>query len=203
MSRENYEEIVRYFVSMVDQIPESRWGDHGLGEWSLRDLVGHASRAMLTVDMYTNKPSQKSVTGYNVTATNNDPNEVAKSVVERGREAGKALGEEPSVAVREIAERVLAKLPTVPDDFPVETPFGTVLFGDYLPTRVLELTIHSLDIARAAGLEVTAPERPMVETLDTLGRTAVRRGNGPTVALALTGRAPLPADFSLVLGGAR
>ena len=63
MSREGYEEIVRYFVSIVDRIPESKWGGHGLGEWSLRDLVGHASRAVLTVDMYTKTRSRKPVTG--------------------------------------------------------------------------------------------------------------------------------------------
>ena len=198
MSREAYEEIARLFVSVVERIPEEKWGDHGLGEWTVRDLVGHASRAMLTVETYTAKPSTEPVTGYGVSAPDADRGAFDKAVAERGREAGKALGNQPATAVRELADRVLARVPTISDDFRVETPFGVLEFGDYLPTRTLELVVHTLDIASATGLDVTIPERPMIEALAALGRRAVRRGQGPLVALALTGRAELPPHFTVV-----
>ncbi len=198
MSREAYEEAARYFVSVVERIPEEKWAEHGLGEWNVRDLVGHASRAVSTVETYTANPSSKPVTGYNVSTPDGDRTALDKAVAERGREAGKALGDEPAAAVRELADRVLTKLPTMPDDFRFETPFGVVELGDYLPSRVLELVIHTLDIANSTGLDVAVPETAMREAIGRLGRSAVRRGDGPLVAMALTGRAQLPSNFNLV-----
>ncbi|HZU78997.1 MAG TPA: hypothetical protein VE991_03700, partial [Acidimicrobiales bacterium] len=90
----------------------------GLGEWSLRDLVGHAGRALGTTTEYltdTAPPdAHHAVTPDGVDlGRDEDPvggcgayflfttarPELAKDVAERGREAGRALGGDPSSAV--------------------------------------------------------------------------------------------------------
>jgi hypothetical protein len=72
MSRDAYEEALRHFVSVLERITKEKWGEHGLGEWTIRNLIGHAPRAMLTIETYTAKPSSKPVMGYNVSALDGD-----------------------------------------------------------------------------------------------------------------------------------
>jgi hypothetical protein len=68
----------------------------------------------------------------------------------------------------------------------------------YLPTRVFELAVHGLDIARAADLNFTLPEDVLADTAVLATRVSVVMGQGEAVLLALTGRAELPPSFSVV-----
>ena len=43
---------VDYFIATVARVPADEWDRPGLGEWSVRALVGHTSRALLTVETY-------------------------------------------------------------------------------------------------------------------------------------------------------
>lgn len=79
-------------------------------------------------------------------------------------------------------QKVLAELATV-DDPLIEVIGGLgIRLSNYLPTRTFELAVHGLDIARAAGVDFTLPEGVLLESVE----------------LALTGREPLPAEFSVV-----
>ena len=69
---------------------------------------------------------------------------------------------------------------------------------DYLPTRVFELTIHSLDIIGAVGMREEPPPGPMEATLYLLVDRALAMGKATEIALAATGRSTLPEGFSLV-----
>src|SRR5207244_12805277 len=80
------------------------------------------------------------------------------SVAARGREAGVALGSDPIAAVRDIAARVLAHVQTASDAVLVSTPVGGMRLIDYLPSRIFELAVHTLDIAAALPVTVTLPE---------------------------------------------
>ncbi len=71
-------------------------------------------------------------------------------------------------------------------------------FPDYLPTRTLELIVHTLDLARAVELRARPPAQPLSTTLALLANLALLQGEGPDVALALTGRGPLPPGFSVM-----
>jgi hypothetical protein len=68
----------------------------------------------------------------------------------------------------------------------------------YLPTRMFELAVHGLDIARAVGVSFALPADVLEETTALAARIAVAEGHGETVLLALTGRAGLPSSFSAV-----
>src|SRR3954468_11797719 len=73
-----------------------RWDRPGLGEWDVRALVGHTSRALLTVESYLGRPATEVEVASAV-----DYFRAARSiaagpeVAERGREAGRALGADP------------------------------------------------------------------------------------------------------------
>ena len=93
---------------------------------------------------------------------------------------------------------VLALVEGLPDDHPMHTPGGVRPLSRYLPSRVAELTIHTVDLARALGVEAEPPRECVRTTLYALADYAVRQGTGAEVAFALTGRAPLPPGFSVV-----
>lgn len=200
MRREAYEAAAAFFVDTVGQIGSTQWEQPGLGVWTVRDLVGHTSRALLTVEMYLAKPAtQREVmrpVDYFLRAQAGlaDP----ASVAARGRAAGAALGPDPAAAVHDIAVRVLAHMQTAADEALVSTPVGGMRLIDYLPSRVFELTVHTLDIAAALPVRVTLPETAAAVSLHLLADLAVRPGKAASLLLAATGRHALPTGFSVL-----
>jgi uncharacterized protein (TIGR03083 family) len=208
VSTTTFASAARSFARLVHEIPPDAWDGPGLGEWDLRSLVGHTSRSLTTVSSYLKTTAehedittpQEYYAGVNPTALGINPADVA----ERGRQAGRDLGDDPAGAVDALVSRVLADLesldaPDNPDD-PLIIVIGGlgIRLHTYLPTRTLELTVHSLDIARALGISFSPPREVLEETLVLAGRIAALVGQGQTVLLALTGREPLPPMFSIV-----
>src|SRR4051794_1692098 len=95
-ARAAFEEAAEWFVAMAGHAV-GRWDEPGLGEWSVRDLVGHAGRALLTVEAYLQThPAQlevASTTAYFERVLASPADDAA--VAERGRQAGAALGGDP------------------------------------------------------------------------------------------------------------
>jgi uncharacterized protein (TIGR03083 family) len=205
MIREAYEGAAGTLVETTSKVRPSQWLEPGLGVWTVRDLVGHASRALLTVESYLSKPAAtidlaRSVDYYiqvkaQTRAGLSDPAAIAA----RGREAGDALGADPAAAVRDIAARVLPLVARTGDAVIVGTPVGGMQLIDYLPSRVFELAIHTLDLARALGLAVALPPATATVTLRLLGELAAEQpGLAAPLLLAATGRGPLPAGYTLL-----
>jgi uncharacterized protein (TIGR03083 family) len=200
MIREAYEIAAGLFVNTVEQVGPTQWEQLGLGVWTVRDLVGHASRALLTVELYLAKPAaQREVmqpVDYYLRAQAGlaDPGSVAA----RGRAAGMALGSDPIAAVQDIAARVLAQVKTVSDEVLVSTPVGGMRLLDYLPTRIFELAVHTLDIAAALPVTVTLPESVATVVLHLLADLALQPDKAAALLLAATGRRTLPAGFSVL-----
>jgi len=187
-------------VDLVSTIPEDAWDGPGLGEWDLRALVGHTSRALLTVETYLGHPAEHEdvgtsdayVGGGTTSATN------AAAVAGRGVAAGAALGADPATAFAAIVTRVLP-LVNRDDDPLITTIAGGMRLSVYLPTRTLELVVHGLDIADALGAGPPAfPPEVWSATLSLAARAAVVRERSPELLRAMTGRAPLPPGFSVV-----
>jgi uncharacterized protein (TIGR03083 family) len=197
--RETFAEAVRTFVALVRRVPEDRWNGPGLGEWNLRDLVGHTSRSLVTVDTYLDQPVETeevpTPAAYYVAIAGIDH----AAVVGRGVEAGRALGENPAEFVDMLAERVLAKADTAGNPL-MHTAAGGMHLETYLSTRTLELVVHSLDIA-AALPDIEPPEfsdQLLSEVARVAATAAVLEGRGVELMLALTGRASLSPGFSIV-----
>jgi uncharacterized protein (TIGR03083 family) len=200
MIREAYQQAAQFFVDTVAQVQDTQWHQIALGEWTVRDLVGHTNRALLTVETYLATPAttaelQRPVEYFlRAAASLGDPAAVAA----RGRDAGKALGAEPLATVRDTAQRVLQRVKTVADTTLLQTPVGGMRLLDYLPTRIFELTIHTLDLATAAALAVTPPEAAARVTSTLVVEMALSGGKIAPLLRATTGRGPLPAGFSVL-----
>jgi uncharacterized protein (TIGR03083 family) len=197
--RETFAEASRTFVALVERIPQNRWNDPGLGEWNLRSLVGHTSRSLVTVENYLGQPTEMeevpSPAAYYVAIAGIDH----AAVVGRGVEAGRALGENPAEFVAALAGRVLARVETAGNPL-MHTAAGGMRLENYLPTRTLELVVHSLDIATAVP-DIEPPEfsdQLLSEVARVAATAAVLRGSGVELMLALTGRATLGQGFSVV-----
>ncbi|HEY0644225.1 MAG TPA: hypothetical protein VGD39_12440, partial [Nocardioides sp.] len=57
-SRQAFADAAGWFVD-TDALVDDRWAQPGLGEWDLRGLVGHTSRALLTVESYLDQPASR------------------------------------------------------------------------------------------------------------------------------------------------
>lgn len=191
------------FAGLVRRVPDTAWTGPGLGEWDLRSLVGHASRSLITVSTYLQSSAEREDIStpqeYYLRVTPSalgiDPADVA----ERGRQAGRNLGDDPAAAVDALVSQVLGELATVDGD-PLLAVIGGmgIRLSAYLPTRTFELAVHSLDIARALGISWTLPDDALEEALVLAARIAAAGDQAPDVLLALTGRDSLPSSFSIV-----
>lgn len=190
------------FAALVHEIPAGAWGEPGLGEWDVRSLVGHTSRSLTTVRSYLQTTAEHvditTPEEYYLRVTPSalgiDPADVA----ERGRRAGRELGDDPAAVVDELVSGVMSDLAAV--DNPVIEVIGGlgIRLHTYLPTRTFELAVHGMDIARALDIPFELPTAPLAEALDVATRAAILTGHGPSVLLALTGRSALPPSFSVV-----
>jgi hypothetical protein len=109
-----------------------------------------------------------------------------------------ALGSDPTAAVQDIAARVLAQVQTASDEALVSTPVGGMRLIDYLPSRIFELAVHTLDIAAALPVTVTLPEPVAAAALHLLADLALQPDKAAALLLAATGRRALPAGFSVL-----
>ena len=197
-----FESAARGFAGLVHRIPGDRWDGPGLGAWDLRSLVGHTARSLTTVSTYLQTSAEREDVAtpqdYYVRIREVAASAGADAIVERGRQAGRDLGDDPATAIDEYVERVLGELART------ENPLIEVIGGlgirlhTYLPTRTFELAVHGLDIARATGLSFDVPDDVLDEAIVLAARIGVATGHGETLLLALTGRAVLPASFSVV-----
>jgi uncharacterized protein (TIGR03083 family) len=189
-----------YFVATVARVPADGWDRPGLGEWSVRALVGHTSRALLTVETYLAAGAARvDVPGpveYFLLAL--APTADHGAIAERGRQAGAALGDDPAVALRALAERVVGRVQRAADTDLVGTPAGGMTLIAYLPTRVVELAIHTLDLAAALGVAGSLPDAVAAVTLDLVPALARQRGRDTELLLAATGRGALPTGYTVL-----
>src|SRR4051812_10750373 len=195
-----FEEAVGFLLATAERVRPEQWNTPALGEWSVRDLVGHASRALITTEAFLQHPAAAvdfATPADYMVGVLAQPGAAAR-VAQSGREAGAALSDEPLAALRALAARVLPLAAAADGAQPITTPAGGTRLADYLATRVFELTTHTLDLAHAIGAAVEPPPAAAGLALYLASDIAVRTGKAPDTLLALTGRRPLPAGFSLV-----
>ncbi len=198
-SRHAYADVARWFVSTV-ALAADHWERPGLGDWDVRALVGHTSRALITVEEYLSRPA-----GATEVATATDyfraTREIAagSGVAQRGVDAGEALGPDPEDAVAAIAERVLRRVEACDGTELVTTIAGGMRLADYLPTRTFELAVHTSDLATAIAQPIDVPASAAVQALAIVAELAVEDGSvAGRLLLAATGRARAAADLSVL-----
>ena len=199
--RQRYLAAARTYVEQVAAIPNDAWGRPGLGDWDLRALVGHASRSLVTVLTYLDQPAEEptvdSAADYYLVIGNGsfDPGDVTA----RGVAAGEAMGDDPAAFVAGLAARRRR---------PSSSGSTTTTCSPRSPGRCgwrrtsrpgpSSSSCTGWTSPRATGQPVEHPPECVAEAVALAGAVAVRSGKGPDLLLALTGRAPLPAGFSIV-----
>ncbi|WP_448612031.1 maleylpyruvate isomerase family mycothiol-dependent enzyme [Geodermatophilus sp. URMC 60] len=197
-SRQAFADAARWFVGTAALV-DDRWSRPALGEWDVRALVGHTSRSLLTVEAYLARPAtavEVPSAGDYFRATRAAAADPA--VAARGRDAGAALGSDPAAAVAQIAGRVLPLVEARDGTELLTTIAGGMRLADYLPTRTFELAVHTADLATALGAPLDLPAAAAAQALRLAADLAVSDGLAGRVLLAVTGRAALPAGFSVL-----
>jgi len=210
--RQLFATTAAWFVEVVDALPTpaddpALWTTPALGAWDVRALVGHTNRALLTVAAYLSAKDSpddshdvQDAVGYLRATAGSvaDPDDVAA----RGVAAGAALGSEPAAAVALARDRALAAVDTAGREARI-TVVGSLRLpvDEYLRTRVLELVVHGDDLVRAVAgaghvVDVAVPAESVRASSLLLAEAAVRRGDGPLLLRALSGRGTLPAGYS-------
>lgn len=207
-ARDAYLSAAEGFAALLDRLPDGLWDAPALGEWNLRDLVGHAASAALShvvavLDRRAYAEAISSAEGYYALAKSVDPavyQATAQATTEQARSDGAALGEHPAHAVHALVDQVATKLGMVSDDALVEVHpiVGGMRVEAWLPTRTFELVVHGLDIAAATGISASFSADVLADATALAARIAVATGDGATVLRALTGRGILAERFSVV-----
>ena len=195
-----FEAAANAVVELVGTIDDG-WDRPGLGAWDLQALVGHTSRSFLTVISYLDRPAESeaidSAAAYLAlgrTLAGAD----AEAVAERGRQAGRDLGPDPSATVAERAATALAKVRATDPEALLTTIGGGMRLRSYLPTRTFELVVHGYDIADATGIDVDFGDVALGAAVALAAEAAVRLDHGADLIRALTGRGEWPAGFVVV-----
>ena len=197
-TRRAFGEAAAWFVTTAALVGD-RWADPGLGVWDVRDLVGHTSRSLLTVEEYLARPAERvdvpTTSAYYVATR---AIAAGRDVAQRGRDAGAALGPDPAGAVAVIAARVVPVLDGLDGTELVTTLAGGMRLADYVPTRTFELVVHTLDLAAALGLPGDPPVAPAARARRRVAALAADAGRAGPLLLAAPGRTGLPAGFTVL-----
>ena len=186
--RTAYEQAVQWFVASVAAVPQDRYEERATDAWNVRELVAHTSRSLGLVLAYLDAPAQRVTfvgrTGYTKAVFADPAPTLHRDVAERARDTARQLGPDLVAGVWRLGDDVLNRLARTPDDAPCTTPLGAARLIDYLPSRVGELVVHTLDLHKAVGLEPSPPPLPVELTL----AFVVALANPVLAILALTGR---------------
>jgi uncharacterized protein (TIGR03083 family) len=197
---DSFVDAAESFLRLVRQIRPDQWDLPGLGEWSVRDLVGHTSRAISTVEVYLDDDAPTEVTvptaeEYYLRVFDGHTDNAA--VAARGRAAGAELGDDAAGRIHASLSRVREKIALQPSGRLVAIGSLAVPLDEYLRTRQFELVVHGLDLARATGIEGDIHQSVLASATVLAAGIAVQRGRAEDVLFALTGRDSLPLGFTI------
>ncbi|MFD1369923.1 maleylpyruvate isomerase N-terminal domain-containing protein [Actinoplanes sichuanensis] len=204
--RRTYRSAAIVFADLVARIPPAALDGPGLGEWTLRDLLGHtvssALRQVPTV-LATTAPTLlvPAPEAYFALARVAPADLVAaarQASAEDARATGAALGDDPADLVSHYIGQATGALAVAGDDDLVATPVGGMRVEDWLPTRTFELVVHASDAAVAAGLPIDFDPDTLASTAALAARIGAAIGHGIPTIRALTGRTTLPTGFSVL-----
>jgi uncharacterized protein (TIGR03083 family) len=188
-----YDVAGRWFLSTLRSVEDDQWDLPGLGEWTVRELVAHTVRAFRTVDQYLDgtvrdpTPLPSAAAYFRTVLAEIDPH---PQIAIRARREVPELGDDPVAVAEGLADMVGRLAERAPAATPVHTFVGVIALPDYLATRVVELVVHTLDLAAAIGLDLPVPPLPGRIAIQVLA-DLVDDDFLADLLLALTGRAGL------------
>ena len=197
--RNAFRESSLQLVDVLERVPADAWERPGLGEWTIRELAAHVLRGLdrpVVFEAGDGAVAAESAAAYYVLAMSSPT--IHEEVAERARQSAASFGDDLPEAARAIVARSVGAVEALGDDAAVTTTIGAVRLVDYLPTRILEVVIHTLDVAEAAGVAFEPGHDALRVSLALLGEIAVEHGDGAALALALSGRRSLADGFNVL-----
>lgn len=200
--RRAFTEAAGFVSELVDTIEDHQWSLPASAEWTVAELVVHTTRAGSTIVTYASveaEPEVPSAAAYYLRVL--DAEGIHEAVAERARLQAAEVEVPLGAYVRQVfadAEKTLARTPA---GQVLGTRAGGIRLVDYLPTRVVELVVHGIDLADALGRSPNVPPLPMAVTLETLAELSVARPaavDPVQIVRALTGRGELPEGSDLL-----
>lgn len=184
-------EAAEAFVALVSEIPQDAWELPALGVWDVRALVGHTARAVSTALDYLSKPAAavelESAAEYLAAGYRAD-RAIHEQVAARGIAAGHDLGDEPAEVVETMTARLRAAIAATSGDPAIHTLLGAMRYSDYLETRMVELVVHTSDLALAVGREPRLPPAAVQRVLHVICDAAVLNDRGLAAIRQLSAR---------------
>jgi uncharacterized protein (TIGR03083 family) len=200
--RRAFTEGTELVVGLAELVADPQWSSPAVGQWTVRELFVHAARAGSTIIAYAGEPSERSLFSaaeYYVAVLEREG--IHEAVVERARVQAAELDEPIPEYLRRIFAEAEQTLQRTPAGQVMGTLAGGITLEDYLPTRIVELVVHGIDLADALGVEPDVPAAAMRVTLETLAELAVCRPgtlDPVDVVKAMTGRGTLPEGTNLL-----
>jgi len=163
--REGFREATRFFIDIVARIPADKWDVPCLGTWSVREVAGHTAHTFGSLADYASPARTAERVAIDNVA------DFYVSIVDPALDADRErlaqqrayqLIDDPPAVTGGMTDGALAMLAEAPDDHPTRSIVVVVRFIDWLATRVVELTVHSLDLARTAGRPTSPWPAPAV-----------------------------------------
>lgn len=191
-----FDDAVSDLAELVRRVPRELLDGPGLGEWTLRELIGHTSRAITTVTAYLEHPEPEAITIHSaseylevVLRQHGDD----EAILLRGRAAGAALGDDLAAEIEAMHVEAATAIAAAGLDRRIAIGGDATIamrLGEYLRTRVFELTVHGIDIADAAGIAWAPVPAHVLDALHLAAANASARGAGIQALRLLTGRRP-------------
>jgi uncharacterized protein (TIGR03083 family) len=191
--RAAFHEATEAFVETVAAIGPEHLDAPGLGEWTVVELLAHTCRAFTTMASYVataprpDAPTIDTAADYYRLALGTNP-DVHADVAARARADVASLGPDPVLGALELARHGLAVLHRTPDEHPCATFVGTMRFAAYLPTRLVEVVVHTRDLQRATGQLRPIPPVARTVVLQVLRELTERVADPDALVDVLTGR---------------
>jgi uncharacterized protein (TIGR03083 family) len=176
----------RIFDALVDSIEADVFDrPTRLGDWTVAQLVAHLTLSMAAIARYlTADPAPAPTMDARAWADGCAP--AAASVDERATamadETGPAELRGALHAARLDAEAALSALPPA-SSFVVQARFGAMRLPDYLATRCVEATVHTLDLAAALDAEAVLDRHAVGVAVRLLTGVLADRSPGRSVEL--------------------
>jgi uncharacterized protein (TIGR03083 family) len=177
-------------------------------EWNVKELLAHIYRAINRLNTGLDQPPPPAADYDSVTYWRSyDPATESGDIADRSKELAASFdsGQALASAWDELWRRALGRVGAADRSRVILTYGPGVVLGEYLRTRVLELTVHRMDLNDALGLPPDPTEAGLEITNEILlGLTGSPSTDVPLKGLDLletgTGRRPLTDDERKALG---
>jgi uncharacterized protein (TIGR03083 family) len=173
-----------------------RWREPSvLDGFGVGDLAAHLARSTHHVEMFldADEPSDEPITAVDYYArlvgVRDPESELNVGVRARSAESSALGAEGVATAVRAALERLERRLPREPDTRQLSAMGRTLLLDEYLRTRMIEMAVHTDDLALSVGIEPPQlPRLAYTSAITTLVDVARMRSGDVEVLHALTRR---------------